>query len=115
MEVNHNKGIVNIRDGKYGDAVSNFASENSFNSALAKVLSGNNDGALTTIDASPEKEDALSYYLKAVVGARKGAADLLILNIKIAINKHASLKTKAKEDLEFFKFRDNADFKALVG
>ncbi len=114
-EVNHNKGIVNIRDGKYGDAVGNFGSENSFNSALAKALAGNSDGALTTLDASPEKEDALSYYLKAVVGARKGAVDLLINNLKIAITKDASFKSKAKEDLEFFKFRDNADFKALVG
>lgn len=114
-EVNHNKGIVNIRDGKYGDALSNFGSENSFNSALAKVLAGNGDGALTTLDASPEKEDALSYYLKAIVGARKGAADLLINNLKIAITKDASFKSKAKEDLEFFKFRDNADFKTLVG
>jgi len=114
-EVGHNKGIVNIRDGKYTDAVSNFGSENSFNAALAKVLAGNGDGALTTIDASPEKEDALSYYLKAIVGARKGTADLVITNLKIAINKDASFKTKAKEDLEFFKFRDNADFKALVG
>lgn len=114
-EVGHNKGIVNIRDGKYADAVTNFGSENSFNAALAKVLSGNNDGALTTIDASPEKDDALSYYLKAIVGARKGDANLLINNLKVAINKDASFKIKAKEDLEFFKFRDNADFKALVG
>jgi tetratricopeptide (TPR) repeat protein len=114
-EVGHNKGIVNIRDGKYGDATSNFGSENSFNSALAKVLAGNGDAALATLDASSEKEDALSYYLKAVVGARKGTADLLINNLKIAIGKDASFKTKAKEDLEFFKFRDNADFKALVG
>ena len=114
-EINHNKGIVNIRDGKYADAVSNFGGENSFNAALAKVLAGNGDGALQTIDASMEKEDALSYYLKAVIGARKGQADLLINNLKIAISKDASFKSKAKEDLEFFKFRDNADFKALVG
>jgi hypothetical protein len=114
-EVGHNKGIVNIRDGKYTDANTNFGAENSFNAALAKVLAGNGDGALTTLDASPEKEDALSYYLKAIVGARKGTADLLINNLKIAISKDASFKTKAKEDLEFFKFRDNADFKALVG
>jgi len=114
-EVSHNKGIVNIRDGKYGDAVGNFGSENSFNSALAKVLAGNGDDALSTLDASPEKDDALSYYLKAIVGARKGTADLLITNLKTAISKDASFKNKAKEDLEFFKFRDNADFKALVG
>lgn len=114
-EVNHNKGIVNIRDGKYGDAVTNFGSENSFNAALAKTLGGNGDGAMATLDASPEKDDALSYYLKAIIGARKGAADQLISNLKIAIGKDASLKNNAKEDLEFFKFRDNADFKALVG
>ena len=114
-EVGHNKGIVNIRDGKYSDATSNFGSENSFNAALAKVLAGNGDAALSTLDASPEKDDALSYYLKAIVGARKGTADLLINNLKIAISKDASFKAKAKEDLEFFKFRDNADFKALVG
>ena len=114
-EVNHNMGIVNIRDGKYSDAVGNFGGENSFNAALAKVLAGNGDGALATLDASPEKEDALSYYLKAVVGARKANAELLINNLKIAINKDASFKSKAKEDLEFFKFRENADFKALVG
>ncbi len=114
-EVGHNKGIVNIRDGKYSDANTNFGSENSFNAALAKVLAGNGDGAMATLDASPEKEDALSYYLKAIIGARKGAADLLINNLKIAISKDASFKSKAKEDLEFFKFRDNADFKALVG
>ncbi|TAL61354.1 MAG: hypothetical protein EPN85_05005 [Bacteroidetes bacterium] len=114
-EVGHNKGIVNIRDGKYTDANTNFGSENSFNAALAKVLAGNGDGALTVIDASPEKEDALSYYLKAVIGARKGDASMLNNNLKIAIGKDASFKTKAKEDLEFFKFRDNADFKAQVG
>lgn len=114
-EVNHNKGIVNIRDGKYGDAVSNFGGENSFNSALAKLLSGNPDAAISTLDSSPEKEDALSYYLKAIAGARKGAADVLTNNLKIAIQKDGSLKAKAKDDMEFFKFLDNAAFKALIG
>jgi tetratricopeptide (TPR) repeat protein len=114
-EVNHNMGIVNIREGKYNDAVTNFGSENSFNSALAKVLAGNGDAAMATLDASPEKDDAITYYLKAIVGARKGTVDMVITNLKIAVDKDASLKNKAKEDLEFIKLRDNADFKALVG
>lgn len=115
MEVSYNKGIVNIRDGKYSDAVTNFGGDKSFNAALAMVLAGNGDGAMATLDASPAKEDALAYYLKAVIGARKGAADMVINNLKIAIGKDASFKAKAKEDLEFFKMRENADFKALVG
>ena len=40
---------------------------------------------------------------------------MVITNLKIAVDKDASLKNKAKEDLEFIKLRDNADFKALVG
>lgn len=114
-EVNHNKGNVNVLDGKYNDALTNYGSECSFNAALAKVLSGNGDGAMSTLDCSPDKESALAYYLKAIVGARKGQADMVVNNLKIAIGKDASFKSKAKEDLEFFKFRDNADFKALVG
>jgi len=114
-EVNHNMGIVNIREGKYNDAVTNFGSENSFNAALAKTLAGNGDAAMATLDASPEKDDAITYYLKAIVGARKGTVDMVITNLKIAVDKDASLKNKAKEDLEFIKLRDNADFKALVG
>ncbi|HNO71769.1 MAG TPA: hypothetical protein PKO16_08370 [Bacteroidia bacterium] len=114
-EVNHNMGIVNIREGKYNDAVTNFGSENSFNAALAKTLAGNGDAAVATLDASPEKDDAITYYLKAIVGARKGTVDMVITNLKIAVDKDASLKNKAKEDLEFIKLRDNADFKALVG
>ena len=114
-EVNHNMGIVNIREGKYNDAVTNFGSENSFNAALAKTLAGNGDAAVATLDASPEKDDAITYYLKAIVGARKGTVDMVITNLKIAVDKDASLKNKAKEDLEFIKLRDYADFKELVG
>lgn len=115
MEVAHNKGIVHIRDGKYADAVTSFGEEKSFNAALAQLLAGNYDGASATIDASAEKDDALSYYLKAIAGARKNDAAAMIDNLKVAIGKDASFKTKAKEDLEFYKMRDNADFKALIG
>jgi hypothetical protein len=69
---------------------------------------------LTTLDKSAEKEDALSYYLRAVIGARKGNADLVINNLKIAIEKDPSLKQHAKTDVEFLKWRDDAGFKAVV-
>jgi Flp pilus assembly protein TadD len=113
-EVNHNMGVINIRDGKYNDAVTNFGGENSFNAALAKLLSGNADAAVASLDASPEKDDAIAYYLKAIIGARKADASMATSNLKIAIGKDASLKSKAKEDLEFMKIRDNAEFKSLV-
>ena len=79
-----------------------------------RLLAGDLDGALTTIDKSSEKEDALSYYLKAIIGARKGNKDMLVNNLRSAISKDPSLKEKAKSDVEFLKYRDDADFKAVV-
>ncbi len=113
-EVSYNLGLCDIQDGKYADALTNFGANTTFNVALAKVLSGDLDGALSTIDKSSEKEDALSYYLKAIIGARKGNKDMLINNLRTAISKDASLKAKAKTDVEFLKYRDDAEFKGLV-
>jgi tetratricopeptide (TPR) repeat protein len=113
-EVSYNMGIIEIQNGNYPAAVSDFGSDNSFNSALAKLLNGNTDGAMSTIDQSADKDAALSFYLKAIAGARQGKADVLTNNLKVAIQKDASFKQMAKDDAEFLKFRDNADFKALT-
>jgi len=113
-EVSYNLGLIDIQDGKYADALTNFGAAKSFNVALAKVLSGDNDGAAGVIDNSSEKEDALSYYLKAIIGARKGNKDMLINNLRTATQKDPSLKAKAKTDVEFLKYRDDADFKGII-
>ncbi|MCX6295587.1 MAG: hypothetical protein NTX97_05900 [Bacteroidetes bacterium] len=114
-EVSYNMGIIEIQNGNYASAVSDFGSDNSFNAALAKLLNGNSDGAMSTIDNSTtDKDAALSFYLKAIAGARQGKADVLTNNLKVAIQKDASFKQMAKDDAEFIKFRENADFKALA-
>lgn len=112
-EVAQNKGIINIIKGNYADAVSNYSGVNSFNAALAKLMNGDN-GVGSVIDGSDDKDEALSYYLKAVAGARGGDNDMMINNLKTATSKDAALKAKAKGDVEFIKYRDNADFQAAV-
>lgn len=112
-EVNYNKGIVQVRDGKYADAVSSFGSYKGFNLALAQLLNGNAESVGATLDASNEKDMALASYLRAVAAARKGDAGGLA-NLKTAIEKDGSLKAMAKDDCEFLKWRENADFKAMV-
>ena len=112
-EVNYNKGIIAIKQADYSDAVSKFGSDNTFNSALAKLLNGDNDGALKAIDASEAKETAKGYYLKAIIGARTANKDLMNNNMKSAVAKDASLKTKAMNDAEFLKYRADAAFIAL--
>jgi tetratricopeptide (TPR) repeat protein len=113
-EVNYNKGILNVRDGKYSDAVSNFGEYKGFNKALAELLNGNAGAVVTTIDASSEKDMAMSFYLKAVAAARNNNAAEVVSNLKSAIEKDGSLKAAAKDDAEFIKLRENADFKGLT-
>ena len=82
--------------------------------ALAELLNGNAGAVVATIDASNEKEMALSAYLKAVAAARNNNASEVISNLKTAIEKDGSLKSAAKDDAEFIKLRDNAEFKSLA-
>jgi Flp pilus assembly protein TadD len=113
-EASYNMGAINIMDGKYSQAVSNYGSENTFNSALAKLLNGDNAGAMSAIDASKDNTSGMGYYLKAIISARKNDATATVSNLKSAFEKDASLKAKAAEDREFIKFKDNADFKAAT-
>lgn len=113
-EVSYNMGIIEIQNGNYAAAISDFGSYNTFNLALAKLLNKNADGAMSTLDNSTEKDAAISFYLKAIAGARQDKADVLNNNLRTAIQKDASFKAMAKDDAEFIKFRDNADFKAIT-
>ncbi len=112
-EVNENKGIIYIMKGDYASAKSSYSGVNSFNAALANLLSGNNSiGGI--IDGSTDKDEALAYYLKAIAGARSNDKNMLVNNLKSATGKDASLKAKAKTDAEFIKFREDAEFQAAV-
>lgn len=113
-EVGYNLGIIAVQDGKYADALSSFGGVKDFNVALAQVLNGDLDGALRTLDASTDKEAAMAYYLRAIIGARKGDATMMNNNLRTAIQKDGSLKSKAAQDAEFQKFQDNADFKSIT-
>jgi len=114
-EVNYNNGILDIQDGKYSEASSNFGTkENHFNRALVQLLTGDAAGAVKTIDASKDKESAQGYYLKAIAGAKQSNVDAIVNNLKSAIGKDASYKAKAAKDREFIKYFDNPSFSAVV-
>ena len=113
-EVSYNLGILDIIGGKYSSAVANMGSEKTFNAALATLLNGNANGAIAILDASEDKEMAMSYYLKAIAGARAGNKDLTINNLKTAISKDSSLKQKANKDAEFLQFAEDEAFKSLL-
>ncbi len=113
-EAKYNMGILNIRNGQYADAVSNFGDYKGHNKALAQLMSGSAGAVNETIDASNEKEMAYSYYLKAVAYARQGNNGEAINSLKTAIEKDNALKAYAKDDVEFLKMRGDSGFTSLV-
>jgi Flp pilus assembly protein TadD len=113
-EVNYNMGIINIQNGDYGSAVSNMGSYETFNKALAQVLNGENEAALKTVDASDDKDSAMGYYLKAIIGARTSNADMMKNNLTSAIGKDGSLKAKAQNDREFIKYFEDSGFQSVT-
>ena len=109
-EVKYNLGIIDIQNGDYAEAIGNMGDNNTFNKALAQILNTDYSAALTTIDASPDAESAIGYYLKAIIGARQDNLDMVVNNLKSCFAKDPSLKSKAAKDREFIKFFENASF-----
>src|SRR4029077_2898689 len=83
-EVNENLAVIDIMHGDYASAVSKYGDSKEFNAALAQLLNGDKDGAMTTLNASPDATTGIGYYLKAVISARKGDKATAINNLKSA-------------------------------
>ena len=114
-EVNYNLGILNIQDGLYNEAVSNFGTDNSFNKALAQLLSATAAGSdIKTLDDSADKESAQGFYLRAISAARQDNLDSTISNLKNSFAKDGSFKNKAVKDKEFLKYAENPNFSGAV-
>jgi tetratricopeptide (TPR) repeat protein len=114
QETKYNMAIIEVRQGKYTEAVSDFGSYNGHNKALAQLMSGNAGQAKETLESSNEKDMAHSLYLKAVASARMGNTADAMTNLKAAIEKDNSFKAYAKEDIEFLKMRADNGFTSLV-
>jgi outer membrane protein OmpA-like peptidoglycan-associated protein len=113
-EVSYNKGVLNIQDGDYASAVSNLGSDASFNKALAELLNGSASSVAGIVDGSADAETGQGYYLKAVAAARQDDLQGIVNNLKSAIAKDGSYKTKAGNDREFYKYLENASFTTLI-
>lgn len=113
-EVRYNMGVIKVKEGDYSAAVSMFGSNATFNSALARLLNGDIDGATQTLTRAEDNETAVAYYLRAVIGARTRNVDMLVSNLRIAIQNDPSLRERAQKDLEFRNFFENADFRAVT-
>ncbi len=106
---NYNLGVIMIKEGNYSGAVNSFGNTScDYNVALATLLNGSASSAATAIECA--EKDAQTYYLTAVIAARSDNANKVYYNLKKAIAQDASFKAQAKEDLEFAKFANTAEF-----
>ncbi|MFB6305667.1 MAG: tetratricopeptide repeat protein [Flavobacteriales bacterium] len=114
-EVSYNKGLIHIQNGMYDKAIKAMGDNNTFNLALVKLLSGDLEGAQKALDKAPSNSTAKGKYLQAIIHTRNDKPEDAVKALESAISKDASLKSKAKEDLEFQDLRSNEDFKSMVG
>ena len=99
-ELSYNKGVLAIAQGDYGRAISSMGGSATLNLALAKILNGDANGARTTLQ-NGDSDSAIADYLLAVCAARLDDAAGVRKHIREALNKDASLRNRALNDLEF--------------
>lgn len=113
-EVNYNLGIVSVKNAEYDKAVKYFSKDADVNTAVAKIMAGDNNGALKDLEAFERPNCYMKEYLKAVIGARTAKDVLLFDSLAEACKINDGMKAKAKNDMEFAKYFENPKFKAIV-
>ena len=102
-------GNLYIAQGEYGRAAALLKGKNTNSALLAQVLNKNYVAARETLDAM-ENPDAMTYYIKAVLGARISNVGFVYDGLKKAVELDPSLAKKAMGDLEFAKYVKDATF-----
>lgn len=112
--VTNNLGILSIIKGDYAKAVKYFGDSDSPNTGLAKILAGDNNGALKSLENCTWQGCYWKEYFKAVVGARTAKENLMYESLAKAIELKPELKKTAATDMEFAKYFNEAKFKEIV-
>lgn len=100
-EARENMGAIDILEGKYAQAVSNLEGCNSFNNGLAKILTGDLDGALKVLTNANDPDQS---YLRAIIAVRKGDETTCENELANAFNKK-SYESRCDNDIEFAALR----------
>ena len=93
-------GAYNLASGNYQQAAQNLTKTANNTAALAQILSKDYASARQTL-TNMKNADATTSYLRAILAARTGDAAAVVSNLRQAVEKDASLRERAKNDLEF--------------
>lgn len=106
-------GNLYIAQGQYGRAASMFAGVNTNGAALAQILNNDYSAANNTL-AAISTPDALTYYIKAILGARSANNEMVYEGLKNAVKLDPAMASKAAGDLEFRKYAQDETFQSIV-
>jgi Flp pilus assembly protein TadD/outer membrane protein OmpA-like peptidoglycan-associated protein len=106
-------GVIYLHKGDYGAATKALNKDKSNNNAIAKLVVKDVASAQAIL-AEVETPTALTAYLKAIAFARQGDKASALSNLKEAATKDADLKARAAVDIEFAKYREDAEFASIV-
>ena len=96
-------GSYNLAKGNYQQAAQNLAGAKTNTAALAQILARDYASARQTL-SGVKNADATTSYLQAILAARTSDASGVVNNLRQAVEKDASLKERAKNDLEFAQY-----------
>ena len=106
-------GYLYLSQGDYAKAETTYGDYASNNAAVAQILNRNYSKALATLSAVA-KPNALTEYLRAIIGARTNDASSAVAALQKAVALDPSLRTQIANDLEFAGLRGRADFAGIV-
>ncbi len=106
-------GTLYTKKGDYAAAKKAYGENATNNAAVQQILDENYAAASKTLD-NVKEPNAVTAYLKAVVGARTNDKAAVYANLKSAVEQDTSLKARAARDIEFAKYAEEAEFQAIV-
>ncbi len=106
-------GTLYTKKGDYAAAKKAYGENATNNAAVQQILDENYAAASKTLD-NVKEPNAVTAYLKAVVGARTNDKAAVYANLKSAVEQDANLKVRAARDIEFAKYAEEAEFQAIV-
>jgi tetratricopeptide (TPR) repeat protein len=115
------KGVSAAKAGKYSQAAQQFEAAKDepgakYNSGVSKLLMNDLAGAKADLDGAVKEDpnNAAAYYALAIVGARSGDTNIMLVNLKNSVQKDGKMSDKAAKDLEFRQYFASNEFKAAI-
>lgn len=112
-DLNAAMGTLYTMKGDYSAAKNAYGDKASNNAAVQQILNEDYAAARQTL-AKVEKPNATTAYLAAVVGARTNDRDAVYTNMKLATERDAKMRDKAKTDIEFAKYQEDSQFLSII-